>query len=565
MGLQTVTQRVASSAQKARRRTVTPLLGKLMGEKRNVNELWIAFERAMKGIGFDFVDARKIDSALKAKGLMRSEEKSGVIKSNERVYNLGLDGRRSNFFVYARITDGDKIEVFFTNPTKNEMALHLVPEQIFIRREIVDGGSNWTVNRIVNEIAETAGRKEESDYRMQMHFHAHYLFSRHDTLFDDGASGMADVLRRLMLYHTDVFCPTPHNSSDRRVHRILNVVGEILGMEYVPGFELTMTIGALNGPHVVVMANSIGTAEKLRRDILERRDSGLEMPPYFSGMMMPEMFDILEGYKKKGEVALLVAHPTIQEAYIPERFMSVYYALLERGGLDPRLHITGMFSAVETGLISIGEAIGNTRKCTSITAYNNLSLEKELQLENTELKRIVWVAVGRFFRKLANKIKLTPNSASMALAKSFERRRGMNTHYESDEHETKPFGGKTRKRFSKKRDARYLAGGDGFGAGFTQLEFNPEFLMIGKKPTTREIIAGLETGDVKMRAVVFAEVDEEGILRTVKSRSSSPKYGFIERMKLKFTRGWVYVKSMAKTLWNFLIENKWFELKRLTK
>ncbi|MDD5022557.1 MAG: hypothetical protein PHU63_00095 [Candidatus ainarchaeum sp.] len=538
-------------------------IGLLGGRRLQKNQIIELFDRMMGRVGFGRIVAKDIDGELRKHGLIGSEEKTGVVKANEVVYNLGVGKARSNFFVYFRENEGN-VEVVYTNPRADEGALFLPPEEIFIKRVLNPGSSEREVARVVNEIVQTAAYKGAEDYRMQVHFHANHLFRSSDVIFDDGGSKMADILRRLMVYNTDVFCPTPHNSSNERMHRMLKSIGRAIGMTYVPGFELTMTVGVLNGPHVVIMCDSIRTVEMVRREILERRDPDLKMPPYFSGMHMIEMFRVLEPLRKKGKVALLVAHGAIQEMHISDGFLQ----LLERNGhgLDPRLHITGMFSAVETGLLEPFEAIGFARMCTSIAAFNNLSSHDRMQVGNYWLANAIPSSINEFFGPRSGVV-ATPNAVNMAFAHLFSRI-GLDTHYESDEHETKPFGGRDG-RSPKRRSAEYLLGGDGFGAGFTRVLMAPTLVQRltseNRKPKSIEIVGGMERKEVRLSAVVFSEVDEQGVLRIVKSRSANPKYRFWEKAKLKFRRFSVYIKGMVKTIINFIVNNKWFELRRLTK
>jgi len=210
--------------------------------------------------------------------------------------------------------------------------------------------------------------------------------------------------------------------------------------------------------------------------------------------------------------------------------------------LDVPLYVTGLFSAIETGHMSESNAIMFARKCTAIAMYNTLAKHSELKLQNKWLRRIIKIWTKKVFGR--TKVRVTPNVATMAIAKAYEKI-GLGTIFESDDH----------------------ADGKGFHAGFNRLNFAGEklvgFVLGKRKPTSQEIVTGLENKEVNVSGFVYSEI-VDGVLKTISERTEET-LNFWERNKLTTRRTWGYVKGFGRTFIKLLLENKWWTIWRMTK
>ncbi|GEM_PF-5996873 len=505
-----------------------------MEQKEKITQLLTVLDGKLVAAGFGSITDEDLRVALKNANL--TAESPNILRREERVYGLGLSKARSNFFVFVKIEKGT-IEIYYTNPRKDNGAVKLKRDQVHARRKINIGDSEKRVNEIVREILQVASHKTESDCRLQVHSHQNSLFRKRDTVFDDGGGTMNNILRNLIASNADAFAPTPHNSSDKRMHAMMKVVCERMGIVYFPSLELTMPIespNALNGPHMVIMCADIRTSERIRLEILNRRDASIIAPPYFSGMILEEMFSILERLKKEGRVAIMPAHPVIQEFVFPIKFRE----------LDVSLYITGLFSSVETKSMPLSAAISYGRRSTAIAMYNGLGTHTGLKLNDRGLVVAVEDWAKKVFGRAFKKLRITQNVASMAIAKAFESK-GVGTFFESDDH----------------------ADGIGFHGGFTQLSFKDTLLaklqVENRKPTSNEIISGLESKEVQMSGFVYSEISD-GILQTIKARTDQ-KLNLIERAEMFVRRTWGYVRGFGKTAIDSILEGNWWRLGRMAK
>ncbi|MFA5049370.1 MAG: hypothetical protein WC501_00015 [Candidatus Micrarchaeia archaeon] len=505
-----------------------------LDKKRDLAELFNYLTRTMEGLDFRYITSNAIDQKLKNAGLLEAETYTGVVKENELIFNRGIGNWKSNFFVFVKAVYGtadldDRIEILFCNPMKGAGAFFLQADQIFVKKILKSGDSYNEVSKIINEIHQTAVLKEDDDFRMQTHIHSLEIFEGRYKLFDDGVSRIEDVIRKLMLNNTDMWSLTPHNYSDSRVHRMMELISEELGMTYIPGMELTMTLGKYNGPHMVVMCDSRETMEEIEDKILNMRDK-TDMPPLFPGKMkFHEMFKILYEIKLRKRLSLFIPHCIIYDSEVYDT------------------QLIGLFIAANTEEFNLAKALGYGRRCTAIATHNNLASNIEIwgKIGDRELEGFLELLIKKRFGKNARKIKISSNLATHLIARAMEEIYHLNSYTETDAHSTAPI------------DNRLFGGYDVFGTdfahGFTQIDLREILEKLkgeNRKITALELIKSLETGKIRTASVVFEQFTKDGKLEIAKARTKKSFYGTVSKIALETYRYMRYSWYMIKTFFN---------------
>jgi hypothetical protein len=327
-----------------------------------------------------------------------------------------------------------------------------------------------------------------------------------------------------MLYHTDVWNYTPHNSSDVNLHALLDAVCKAVGMTYMAGTELTGTPNkdGINGPHIILMfaAYGPGSAEEIvRRQILSRRDGGLEMQSYFRGMAFEEMNGILQDLRSKGILSMGFAHPVnYNSKALP-------------------IKVVGVLSQVDEGICTMDQAIDLIRRSSdAIEAYNaSISIYEEMKLKDFDFRSSLMYLMAK--HKMGNV--LTANAGNMSAAREAREQLGIGTFYGSDEHDTTPLD-------------QYKAGGDGFGYGFTRIRLLKEELFRKlrdekRNPTPAELVEWVATGQAQMKAKLFYE-----IRNIEEAAANAPRRTRMERLRYEIRRGGHYLVNVARDVADFV-------------
>lgn len=518
------------------------------GRLGSVDRLAMDFTAGMVERGFGTLNATDVDDAAKKAGWEGG--KTGVIKDNETIFNLGLGKSRSNFFVFMKET-ADGIEIFYSSPRSDEAALLFKHDDLYLKRKIKADGTDLKerITHVINEIIDVSDAKFVEDMRMQTHHHGTYLFDRHDEncvqLRDDASSNIADIIRKAMLFHTDVWNFTPHNMSNRNAHQILDGVAARLGIVYMPGTELTGTLNGtgitetmkkdgINGPHIVLMFNGYGkgsSEEQVRKKILSAMHQ-FHMVSYFRGLDFERMDRVMQGLRNRSQLCIGFAHTVnCNTRALP-------------------ILAVGLVSAVETGAYDLQTALTLLKYSDAVAAYNPTLCDEDM-----DVSRIItnWELRGWLYAKISEYNlgeRLTANACNLAIATYAERVLKMGSFYESDEHTCTPLD-------------EYSAGADGFAKGFTRVVMLPEiakrWLASGRKPTAKELVEMISTRDAKLHAKVFYDI-VDGEVRLAKARTEDTNYSRFERWKLAVRQQWEYIKALAKD-WAYFVRNG--EWKRL--
>jgi len=531
--------------------------------KLNVDRVVSIFSKEMTKVGFhDIRPAMEIaENKLRANGFLKDGRRLKLVMHDEIVYNRG-EGSKSNFFVFTRVKDG-KLIVFYTNPTDDTKGIYEQSE-LFIKKEIPIS-VNWdeaamhkTVSRIVKEIKDIADKKDDGDYRFQIHFHMHHVLNEWDPIYDDGGSSGRSILRRLMLGHMDGFAPTPHNSVEPEMYRIFYILSQALHMTYVPGLELTATMYESNGPHHVVLFRSALDAMKFKNTVLAVRANST-MPPYFipnrDGYNIFSMYEQLNEMKKEKRLATIVAHPIIQEEGIHLHVTGLMSGIME--GVKLRVFDTG-----EIRLLDFRGALDLVKQNEGIAVYNNaLVIKKEIIITDKRLKSFLDNEMKIFKMRFGSPQVLSPTLATYLVGRRLARMFRLNTIYESDAHETKPL--------RDKHDSEYIAGADMCSAGYTRVfvskQLRERLESANRILTSREFVEGLLSGDVRTKAYVFARV-EDGLFQIASERRTpTTGYTFKTTWKVRFRRWKTYIRGVGGAIAEFIAEGKLNLMKYLTK
>lgn len=408
---------------------------------------------------------------------------------DELIFNRGLDGKQSNFCVFAKCEIDGTVVLHHYNPDRKGVRLR---RDEFIRKTVLrSDASDEEIARAVDAIQTDAAKKKPSEFFFAPHNHFGALAPLHfdhngngiasgTVKFDDGVSFLTDNIRKALFYGIDYYALTTHNSFSISVFEFMTWAGHNMGIAPIPGIELTLPMKEPNGPHVLLWMKNARVARRIRRDILEK-GIRLDMPAYFVGMPMEKILEILFEYQKHNLLALGIAHPVnFNSPTLP-------------------VPIVGLYSAADTGATVNGEwadleAVEKIAKQFDSVAMWNTSLYKkarEMPIENDHLRRYL----RHVNRVHVGNRRLWANQTNFALAQDLHQKYGLNTHFETDEHATLPF--------VDSRDGGYAIGGDTLGMGMTVIEM-PEARINWKKPTPSELIDLIRTKAVEMYGHVFA-------------------------------------------------------------
>ena len=179
---------------------------------------------------------------------------------NEYLFNRG-DGKKSNFFVFAELTENNAIRVMYTNPTgpdavdprTGKKGIDLGAEQILVNEVFKFGFRNLWINGLCDEISRAASAKPEDVYFANMHGH----WGRHidgtslmDMHLDDGRSAIKDIVRNFILWNMDIDATGFHNHFDLEFFRHVEKLEADVGIVKVPAFELTLPLWLYGGKQI---------------------------------------------------------------------------------------------------------------------------------------------------------------------------------------------------------------------------------------------------------------------------------------------------------------------------
>jgi hypothetical protein len=423
-----------------------------------------------------------------------------IYQPSELVFNRALDRKSSSFCVLATIENDGSVAVHWYNPDPKGT---MFKKNEFLRKFVLPpNASSSSVEDVVGRVAEDARKKNPGILYLEPHTHMGAYAPRFKgpdgkhmgggyVKFDDGISYLTDNLRKALFYHIDYYALSSHNSFSKGAFDLMSWAGRHLGFLPIRATELTSTLRPPNGPHILVFMRNARAAELLEQMVLSKREE-MDMPSYFTGMEMDEMLDALFSLQQANLAVLGIAH-------------SVNFN-------SPRIPVpmVGLYSAVETGALTLDEAHEIARRFDSIAMWNTSLWARadEMEITNPELREFL-KTVNR--KHIGNR-RLWVNQTNYAVAEEIHERFGLYTHFETDEHKTLPF---------VRRDGRpgYVLGGDSCAAGATVIKI-PEHKFTGR-PSVPELIDMIRSRTVKMYGRVFAVKRKEAIT-TYKERSAIP-------------------------------------------
>ena len=458
--------------------------------------------------GFGMVDREAVSFMQANRGF--------VLQDNETIFNraLGNDKKQSNFFVFIkRVTkDGkSKVIVYFSDPeVKSEEKLLVEKRKDYLMREVfITGNEDDAARRIADRIMQCSQKKPKNEYRKLSH--GHWGRIGDEWVTDDGVSKFQDVLRVMMLYHIDYDATTPHNAFEENTFDYLAGMEKELGIIKIAATEITASFppDGPNGPHLLLWMADKETALGVKRDILDKR-TDLQMRSYFSGMNIWDMLPIIGEYKDKGKLAFAIAHP-----------INMYSNAI------PMYNI-GLLSAAKTGKISIGAVEEIVAMSDSVASWNPC-ISENLHVDSKSFRDYVEPMVEEH---LGVK-ELTSNAVNLAFALSMQKKYGVYTHYDPDDHKTLPMN--------------YNCGGDKYGGmGFTQVILPDEiYKSLGGKPSSRQLIKMIHDRSISMNSVQFTIV-KNGTLQIAASRETLPHSRHIIAENLAKAEWDRYVSALGK-------------------
>ncbi|MDD5172070.1 MAG: hypothetical protein PHF60_03480 [Candidatus ainarchaeum sp.] len=405
------------------------------------------------------------------------------------IFNRGLDGKRSSFCVFMKSEHDGSVTIQYSNP--DPYGLRLSPSSINRRIRLPLSASDSQVSAAVERILKDATKKPLNVFFLSFHEHfgslsPSYVDKNGKTIrpgmvdYDDGVSFLTDNMRTWSYRHIDYGGLSCHNSVVREPFAFMSWAGQMLGFTAMPGVEVTASFGMygprVNGPHFVIIGRNHNALIQVRRAILDMGQRG-DMPAYFSGMDFHSIMSILFRLQAANQIIICIAHPfNFNSPSLP-------------------VPLVGLYSAVDTGALTLDTAQECASKCDSTAMWNRSLYGKPLELEVKDpelrafLKDISWKHTGT--RRLFS------NQLNLALADELHEEYGLHTHYETDEHKALPL--------MAAESGGYAFGGDSLGMGTTSVEIpESEYDKMEKKPGMAELVDALRSKALSMAGHVFA-------------------------------------------------------------
>ena len=186
---------------------------------------------------------------------------------------------------------------------------------------------------------------------------------------DDGESMLSDIIRKAVLYHTDVLAMTPHNNIDLGTYQMTRIICEELGIVCIPATEITAPLEDHNpnGPHILLLLANETAIKAADMMILRKRDPELHMISLFLGMTLDKMLVKIRELVKRKLAVFGIAHPLNYNS--------------------PTLPIPaiGLVSAIDKGVIGWDTVDKILREAHFIAGPNSTLNEGEVPLKSPEL------------------------------------------------------------------------------------------------------------------------------------------------------------------------------------
>ncbi|MDD2655604.1 MAG: hypothetical protein PHQ80_02965 [Candidatus ainarchaeum sp.] len=473
-----------------------------MKQQENMKFIQALLER-LAPAGFGVVNPNEIEKRIPVDCGWEKRWEFPLVAGGEFVFNRGLKGRASNFFVFAK-QDSDGVQVFFTDPSPPKGATW---EQIYRRYVFVGQDLDGMADRVAKAILECSAKKPLDEYRAVTHHHWGYVNGIR--MQDDGVSRFQDSVRMMQLCHTDFDMSTPHNAMETLLprhimlkmrigydwFRFLRAVEEGLGMVKVAGTEITMSLTPKvpNGPHVCAWPGPREAREMLARRILYKRDPNSDMRSYFLGMGFQESRKVMEEMQAAGILAFAIAH----EFNFNAKSLPIYDV--------------GLMTANVHGGLPLKDAEDFMMKAQAIACFNPTLSGDSMPIGGDDwsaLRPVVMNAVAyhNWLHPEGPIRRYDVNSVMMAYAEMMRWKHGMGTMFDGDDHVTRPILVK----------GKYVSGGEIMNMGYTKIVLGPDAAEMVKKadrkPTAEEIVRWLVEKKARMEAVVHTRNDGSGLV-----------------------------------------------------
>jgi hypothetical protein len=532
----------------------TALNGATLRRKENMDFLTALYQHLIP-FGFGLVMERDIEKKIPGDCGWEKRWNFPLIVGGEFVFNRGLAGRASNFFVFAK-QDSDGVQVFFTDPSPPPGARW---DQIYRKFVFTGQDLEGMAARVAKAILECAAKKPLDEYRAVTHHHWGYVAGIQ--MQDDGASRFQDSVRMMQLCHIDFDMSTPHNAMETLLPRhlmlkmrighdwlrFLKVVEAGLGIVKVSGTELTMplTERVPNGQHVCVWPANREAREIFAEEILAKRDPNSDMRSYFLGMGFGAMRKVLDTLQRMKLVAVGIAHPfNYNSKSLP-------------------IYDVGLMTATVHGGLPLRDAEDLAMHAQAIGCFNPTLSGDAMPTKGEDwnaLRPTIAEALAYYnaLHKGEPVTRQDANTVMMAYAAMMHGKYRIGEMYDGDDHVTRPIlvGGK------------YVSGGEIMNMGYTKIVLGEEaaaaIKAADRKPTAEEIVRWLVEKKAGMEAVVRTCNDGSGLVIESGYRYLPPEQRENARV-LELLKNSNYVDAIADdVLKDFLLGGQWDALTHST-
>jgi hypothetical protein len=298
----------------------------------------------------------------------------------------------------------------------------------------------------------------------------------------------------------------------------MRIIGEEMGMVFLPSLELTVPTRSPNGPHICCYLTSETAAAELVELVLKGKRN-FAMPAFNNAGDFPDVISELYSKMVAGSKSLFMvpAHPFNQHS--PER----------------PIYDVGLLSMVEGGPYSLAEVLDLIPYFQGIEAWNMDALQDGAvpHLMNRELSDYVQEICSVHLPAVAQ---ITSNSIAWAFARQLSSEgKILHTLSGTDDHFTP--------------DMDYRSEGILQMRGHTSIDMARVYAGMdgGRKPTSEELIGWLLADEAVMKARVYHEV-RGGSLQVSRERTLCDQHTFelVRSMSEEGSRKWG--KAVAKDI-----------------
>ena len=496
------------------------------GAQRYQDRFISSLDHSLSAKGFSKADGKGIASVLAEKGYKGQP----LVYPNEEIYIKNRGDLRPIFAVFVKRDLGDdSVTVLSSDPSEGVAGAALGPQAQYLRRSFSSSNSSdaeGTAHALSSALSSLSDRK--GLHRMQVHFHARKMLDG-SLAHDDGWSAMDSVIRRALLHHVDFLCYTPHNSFEFENHALASLILSEFGVVFPLACEITMPLlpDHPNGPHHIVIAGTPDAAEEIDLSILRTDRSDIRMPSYYLGSTLDEMYSILQPMRRSGSLIMGPAHAMNNS----ERALPI-------NGI-------GLFSAVQLGLLTLGEAMDLAAQNDFYECWNDSIYGGEMSWRSGELESEMENLLAKHGPALGlpGDIRLSANLSNLLLAAELEERFKIGQSFGTDNHVEAPL------------DMSYLVGGDPFARGWTTIDIPDGAAPADRKLAPEELVRGISEKSMAVGAVLFTSVEDD-LIKIVDSRTMRQKP--LERIVRKMARKQyaAYVHDLARDLFGFIAEGE---------